>query len=111
MNVCPKCHQELTLFTFEGVEILKCPECQGFWFKYEAFRQVKEIGFAGLQAEESPESLAEPSPLSPDNEEMRCPECSQPLSMYNYAYSSGIQLHRCTECIGIWTDYEALVDI
>jgi Zn-finger nucleic acid-binding protein len=111
VNLCPKCHNELVLFTYEGVELLKCSECQGFWFKNETFRKVKEIGFAGLQTEESPESLSEPPSLSPDDKEMCCPECSQPLSIYNYAYSSDIQLHRCVTCKGIWTDYSTLVDI
>lgn len=111
MNLCPKCHNELTLFTYEGVELLKCSECQGFWFKNETFRRVKEIGFAGLQPEETSESLSASSPLSPDEKEMSCPECSQPLSVYNYAYSSDIQLHRCVTCKGIWTDYETLVNI
>ena len=111
MYPCPKCHNELTLFTYEGVEFLKCSGCQGFWFKDGTFRKVKELGFAGLQAEEIPESPSESSSVSSDDEEMSCPECSQPLSIYNYAYSSDIQLHRCVNCKGIWADYKALVNI
>ena len=111
MNPCPKCHNELTLFTYEEVELLKCSECQGFWFRNETFRKVKQIGFAGLQAEGTPESLSGSPSVSPDSEEMSCPECSQPLSAYNYAYSSDIQLHRCAKCKGIWADYAALVKI
>lgn len=112
MSTCPKCHRELTLFTYEGIELLKCSTCQGLWFKNRTFRQVKQIGFAGLHAEEqSPELPSEPSSGSQDEEEILCPECAAPLSAYAYAYSSDIQLHRCIQCKGIWADYSALLAI
>ena len=111
MSICPKCHNELALLTYEGIELLKCFECKGFWFKKGAFREVKRIGFAGLPTEEVPESVSRPSSLPSAEKEMHCPECSQPLSTYVYAYSSDIHLHRCAQCKGIWADYDALMDI
>ena len=51
MYPCPKCHNELTLFTYEGVELLKCSGCQGFWFKDGTFRKVKELGMEKYEAQ------------------------------------------------------------
>jgi len=111
VSTCPQCQNELALFTYEGIELLKCSECKGFWFKPGAFREVKRIGFAGLQTEEVPESLSPPFSVPSAEKEMQCPECSQPLSTYAYAYSSDIHLYRCAQCKGIWAGYDALVNI
>lgn len=110
MNTCPKCHTELVLFTYRDKELLKCPECNGFWFRDGLFREIKQIGFAGLCQEEAPE-IPSPTSASSDDQELVCPDCSQTLSAYNYAYSSDIQLYRCSTCKGIWSDYTALTDI
>jgi Zn-finger nucleic acid-binding protein len=111
VNTCPKCRRELILFEYEGVELLQCSECNGFWFSNETFRQAKRLGFAGLYAEKSSESFSERSSGVQADEDMLCPECSTPLSAYNYAYSSDIQLHRCAQCNGIWAEYPALLEI
>jgi Zn-finger nucleic acid-binding protein len=111
VNTCPKCHRELARVTYEGVELLKCSHCQGFWFKNGAFRRVKQIGFAGFCGEASDESPGEGSSEAQTAEDLLCPDCSIPLSEYAYAYSSDIHLHRCSQCKGIWADCLALVAI
>lgn len=103
MNTCLKCHKDLTLFTYEGIELLKCSDCQGFWFKDGQFGKTKQIGFSGLTADSPAEADSEPSSESPpDEQELRCPDCEEPLVEFMYAYSSDIPLHRCTRCHGIW---------
>ena len=103
MSTCPKCRAELVPFTYGDKDLLKCAKCQGFWFRDGLFRDVKQIGFAGLYDEEMLEIPSDSYPSSED-QELSCPDCSCALLDYNYAYSSDIQLHRCTECNGIWAD-------
>ena len=44
-----------------------------------------------------------------DHDEMNCPLCGTvPMEHFNYADTSGIILHKCTECGGIWMDKDQL---
>ena len=112
MSKCPKCEKELLFFEYQGIELLKCSDCSGFWFKDNKFREVKQVGFSGLAADVSPESRSESSSkLSSDKQEMMCPDCEELLIPYTYAYSSDIQLYRCTRCNGIWANSTDLAHI
>jgi Zn-finger nucleic acid-binding protein len=103
VNTCPKCGKELLSFEYHGIELLKCFECKGFWFKDGKFRETKQIGFSELVADIPAESDSEPSSeSSPDEQKMMCPDCEEPLVAFMYAYSSDIPLHRCPRCRGIW---------
>ncbi|PIE35290.1 hypothetical protein CSA56_04720 [candidate division KSB3 bacterium] len=109
MSACPNCQKTLTLFDYEGIELLHCPDCKSFWFQGEQFRQVKKTGFAKL-SELLPDHNAEfDSQSPPEDQEFHCPACqTHILTPYAYAYSSDIQLYRCTQCHGIWAQSSAL---
>lgn len=107
MNTCPKCHAELSLISYAEKEVLQCSTCRGFWFRDNLFREIKQIGFAGLCAD-TPAAASAPPPAAAS---LACPDCTDALIAYKYAYSSDIQLHRCLKCKGIWADYEALIEI
>lgn len=111
MNTCPKCEKDLVPFEYHEIELLKCSDCNGFWFKDEKFREVKQVGFSGLAADLPSESPSEPSSESSASKEMMCPDCEEPLVPFTYAYSSDIQLHRCTNCHGIWAESSDLLHI
>lgn len=124
MRTCPKCKKLLELMTYAEKEIFQCLQCRGFWFTNDLFREVKQVGFAGLCAAQTPEdgvdtdqgdahqSDAARISEAQDTPELICPDCDgQALVAYNYAYSSDIQLHRCALCKGIWADRTALLDI
>ena len=115
MSHCPTCKHTLLQFDYQGIELSRCAECQGVWFKDGQFREVKNLGFSELPGtEELLEELeAEDSNVpSAEEAELFCPDCPESVLMpYSYAYSSDIQLHRCTKCHGIWADTAALVRI
>jgi Zn-finger nucleic acid-binding protein len=103
VNTCPKCKKELLPVEYHDIELLKCSECKGFWFRDGKFRETKQIGFSELAADIPAESDSEPSSeSSPDEQTMMCPDCEEPLVVFMYAYSSDIPLHRCPGCRGIW---------
>ncbi|GAK48825.1 hypothetical protein U14_00036 [Candidatus Moduliflexus flocculans] len=115
MNTCPKCQTALHQVDYQQLTLLQCETCSGFWFQEGQFRQVKSFGFSGLpgtpssknsEAEEQDETTQSREPDS-----LSCPECEIPLAPYIYAYSSGIQLHRCSKCAGIWAAYDDLIRI
>ncbi|HEV2394685.1 MAG TPA: zf-TFIIB domain-containing protein, partial [Verrucomicrobiae bacterium] len=44
-----------------------------------------------------------------DHDELNCPACGNvQMEHFNYADTSGIILHKCPECGGIWTDKDQL---
>lgn len=110
MSKCPTCEETLEVVSYEEKEVLRCLRCHGFWFVNGLFREIKQIGFAGLCDDELSDQAAGNS--VEDAVELECPDCSsQELVAYNYAYSSDIQLHRCAACKGIWANQTALADI
>lgn len=115
MSTCPTCQHTLLQFEYKGIELARCGECQGFWFKDGQFREVKGLGFSELPGTEAlaEEAEAENAEIPPDEEiELSCPDCAESSLMpYSYAYSSNIQLHRCAKCHGIWAEAAALVQI
>ena len=112
MSSCPKCQHTLRQFDYKNIELSRCVECRGFWFQDGQFREVKQIGFAELPDSEAAEEETEAESASSDSAEepaLVCPECEESFLMpYSYAYSSGIQLHRCAQCHGIWAENSAL---
>lgn len=115
VSSCPTCQHILGQFDYQGIELARCAECYGLWFKDGQFREVKNVGFSKLSApEELQEELQAEGPNSPPDEEseLSCPDCqAKTLMPYSYAYSSDIQLHRCSKCHGIWADITALLRI
>jgi Zn-finger nucleic acid-binding protein len=44
-----------------------------------------------------------------DHDELNCPQCAGVrMEHFNYGETSGIILHKCPECGGIWTDKDQL---
>ena len=113
MSICPKCQHELLTVEYEGIELLKCADCQGFWFREGKFREIKQHGFQQLAETTLSEMDSETSRESSSSgmQDMSCPVCAEPLVPFTYAYSSDILLHRCSACHGIWADCRDLLRI
>ena len=112
MSACPKCHKELLLFEYKGIDLLKCPNCEGFWFQKGKFSEVKQLGFSDLSTSVPSENASEhASSPTPALQEIQCPDCVVALLPYAYAYSSDVRLHRCTHCHGIWVNSADLLRI
>lgn len=110
MSKCPTCQTEFALISYEGQELLQCPRCRGFWFPNGQFKAIKQIGFSGLCSNDNSDQM--PRKSAQNSPDLACPDCMrETLVAYNYAYSSEIQLHRCTACKGIWAEQRALADI
>ena len=47
-----------------------------------------------------------------DHDELNCPVCDNvQMEHFNYGDTSGIILHKCTECGGIWMDKDELLKV
>lgn len=113
MSICPKCQHELLIVEYEGIEFLKCGDCQSFWFREGKFREVKQRGFQKL-AEATLSEVDSEVPQESSSSGMQnllCPDCTESLVPFTYAYSSDILLYRCPTCHGIWADCQDLLRI
>lgn len=99
MYLCPQCHLSLEEYFYQDILLYKCSPCKAFWFPESRFGQVKNLGFDGLG---DPNMPLEPGTGSRWSDVLLCPQCQINLTKYIYAYSSGIQLHHCKTCKGIW---------
>lgn len=110
---CPRCGSTVNPIEYDGVQIDVCSHCKGEWLDAGELQQIvehheevftaKEI--ASLDAVNKEIFTAERD----DHDELDCPHCEGVrMEHFNYGDTSGIILHKCPDCGGIWTDKEQL---
>jgi len=90
-----------------------CPDCKGEWLHAGELQKIVEHHdevftpeeVASLEAVNKEIFTAEKD----DHDELSCPHCENAqMEHFNYGDTSGIILHKCPECGGIWTDKDQL---
>jgi Zn-finger nucleic acid-binding protein len=113
---CPRCSSVLTETEYDGVEIEVCSGCQGEWLFAGELQKIVEHHdevftpeeIASLDAVDKEIFTAEKN----DHDELNCPACEKvQMEHFNYGDTSGVILHKCTECDGIWMDKNELKKI
>jgi Zn-finger nucleic acid-binding protein len=110
---CPRCGAVLQSSEYDGQTVEVCPACKGEWLPAGELQKIvehhnevfteKEI--ASLPAVDKQIFTAERD----DHDELDCPACKDAqMEHFNYGDTSGIILHKCTECGGIWMDKDEL---
>jgi Zn-finger nucleic acid-binding protein len=94
---------------YDGVTIAVCPDCKGEWLFAGELQKIIEHHdevftpeeIASLDAVNKEIFTAEKD----DHDELNCPACENvQMEHFSYGDTSGIILHKCTECDGIWMD-------
>jgi len=110
---CPRCGSVLNPVEYDGVKIEVCPGCKGEWLYAGELQKIVEHHdevftpeeIASLDAVNKEIFTAEKD----DRDNLNCPCCENvPMEHFNYGDTSGIILHKCTECNGIWMDKDEL---
>ncbi len=111
---CPRCNRSpLQPVEYDGQTVEVCGHCQGEWLQAGELEKIvehhdqvftqKEI--ASLEAVNKEILTAEKD----DHDELNCPNCETvPMEHFNYGDTSGIILHKCAECGGVWMDKDQL---
>ncbi len=92
-----------------GVEIEECPACHGIWFDDDELRKVKDatdsnlnwLDFQLWKHKDRFRVSARPE---------LCPCCAKPMVAIDYD-KTGVEVHYCTACRGVWLDGGALQKI
>ena len=110
---CPRCDSTLKSVEYDGQSVEICPNCKGEWLRAGELQKIvehhKEIftpkEIASLKAVNKEIFTAEKD----DHDELYCPVCGTVrMEHFNYGDASGIILHKCAECGGIWMDKDQL---
>jgi Zn-finger nucleic acid-binding protein len=110
---CPRCSSTLNPVSDDGVQVQVCAGCQGEWLAAGELQQLVEHHDEVF----SPTEIASLDTLNKeiftaencDDDELNCPQCETvPMEHFNYGDTSGIILHKCPECGGIWADKDQL---
>src|SRR5579859_2537638 len=110
---CPRCRAALNRVEYDGQIVEVCPDCKGEWLHAGELQKLVEHHdevftpeeIASLDAVNKEIFTAEKD----DHDELNCPVCGTvPMEHFNYGDTSGIVLHNCTECGGIWMDKDQL---
>jgi hypothetical protein len=118
---CPRCASVLNAVEYDGETVQVCSQCKGEWLAAGELKRILDHHNEVF----TPEEIASIDGLNKeiytaeinDHDELNCPQCEGvQMEHFNYGDTSGIILHRCVQCSGIWTDkdqlekIEALVD-
>jgi Zn-finger nucleic acid-binding protein len=109
---CPRCHAALKPVKYAGQEIEVCTGCQGEWLSSEELGKIVEHHDEIF----TPEEIASIQGVSREiftaekenHDELNCPSCGAEMEHFNYGETSGVILHKCMECDGIWMDKDDL---
>ncbi|MBU6411361.1 MAG: zf-TFIIB domain-containing protein [Verrucomicrobiota bacterium] len=113
---CPRCNTVLEPAEYDGQKIEACPGCQGEWLHAGELQKIVEHHDAVFTAKEIASLDAVNKEIftaeKDDHDELNCPCCENvPMEHFNYGDTSGIILHKCGECGGVWMDKDQLEKI
>jgi uncharacterized protein len=113
---CPRCGSALKTVTYDGVEVEVCTACKGEWLQAGELEKIVEHHDEVFTPAEIQSLDAVNQEIftneNLDHDELNCPACANVrMEHFNYGDTSGIILHKCSECGGIWMDKDQLTKV
>ncbi len=108
---CPWCRISLASLSFEGIRLNHCGPCGTLWLDHGELGALLQLGrelLLRLQRQLEP-----PGPARSRNApaSIPCPACHTGMLYNEYGAGSGIFIHSCDDCRGLWLEHTALVPI
>ena len=85
-----------------GVEIARCPSCQGAFATHDAMRAIDTFGYE-KRANTSPGEMARRAAGTP-SKKVRCPACDEETTRREWSFNTLVIVDICVECRGVWLD-------
>ena len=110
---CPRCNSTLQPVVFDGQTVQVCSGCNGEWLAAGELQKIVEHHdevFTQAELDSLDPVNRQIETVDPaDQDKLNCPVCENvEMEHFNYGDTSGIILHKCAECGGIWMDKEQL---
>ena len=94
---CPRCgNAELRVEHYRGIEVDRCPQCQGMWLDYGELDQLED---EVLDVDEIKGMLVYGSVKG----ELPCPKCGKAMTSFRYR-ANNLELDLCEQGHGTWLD-------
>ena len=93
---CPRCSTALKTEKYKGIEIDKCPKCEGMWLDHHELDQLEDTVYDEDQRKGTMFFRSEGSDLL-------CPRCGRHMNWFRYRHYD-IELDYCEEEHGFWLD-------
>ena len=93
---CPRDGTELEVEQHQGIEVDRCPACNGRWLDHDELYALEATVADEEHRRATIEYAKRPS-------ELRCPVCDKPMRTFNYrAYN--LEIDTCEDAHGFWLD-------
>ena len=93
---CPRCMVELKVENYKGIEVDRCPSCQGMWLDYGELDELEDVV---LDIDEIKGTMIYKSSKG----QLACPVCDKAMQRFNYRFYN-LELDFCDEGHGTWLD-------
>ena len=93
---CPRCSAQFKVQTFKGIEVDRCPSCEGMWLDHGELDQLEDTVMDDDHAKGTMFFRAEGSDL-------QCPKCNAPMKWFRYRHYN-LELDFCEAEHGFWLD-------
>lgn len=94
---CPRCHLNLIVEYHHGIEVDRCPTCNGRWLDHH------ELDALEASVPSTPEERRATIQYARRQSELACPVCGKTMIAFNYrAYN--LELDTCQDEHGFWLD-------
>ena len=93
---CPRCNTPLRSTKYKGIEVDRCPQCEGLWLDHPELDQLEDT----VMDEDERKGTMVYAVRSSD---ISCPKCAGPMKTFNYrAYN--LPIDECDSLHGFWLD-------
>lgn len=93
---CPRDATELTQGKEGGIEVDRCPGCNGAWYDYEELEALEST----VADDHERTGMID---YAKRQSELACPVCQKPMRAFNYR-AHNLELDACSEGHGFWLD-------
>ena len=93
---CPRCSVELKIDKHAGIEVDKCPQCDGLWLDHHEMDQLEDTVMDDDRTKGTMFFRSEGSDLL-------CPRCESHMQWFRYRHYD-VELDYCEQEHGFWLD-------
>ena len=93
---CPRCSAELSIEKHKGIEVDRCPRCEGMWLDYGELDQLEDTVLDDDQIKGT-------MMFGSEGGELLCPRCEGPMKWFRYRHYN-MELDFCEQEHGFWLD-------
>src|SRR3989304_2010415 len=93
---CPRCQVELQVEDYKGMQMDRCPSCQGVWLEQHEMDQLEDTVMAEDELKGMMVYRSHPGDIA-------CPRCSENMEVFNYR-GYNVQVDLCPQAHGFWLD-------